>query len=405
YNEYHDIFFFLTQLGLMKCSRGPQCPVSVAGSRIELPCHVLNSGNRMVQWVLPDGSKLMSPSSTPDGRLRALASGLLVQKLELSDAGLYHCVARAGRDADVLALRLAVEESSAPPSGEQVGPSVTGMVGEAVRLPCEASGSPTPDISWVLPDGSIIRRITMLTNGTLYISATIPSDRGMYRCVASNSAGAASASVRVHVSSLPPMIQQQREEHLILTAGMPVYAHCSARGAPTPTLRWRIPDGTLVRPSQFLHGNLFVLPNGTLHIQKLGPKDSGSYECMASNAVGADKRTVRVEVKEGVERPEKEGGRLNTLLYQISFILNHTVKQFTVYSQTYQLQLHLFVLQQTQTNHLTKTLRKVHLIVMGRFFDSYFDLHEHFLNFQVRFCSKAQVNSYAVWAAPSYKCV
>lgn len=181
---------------------------------------------------------------------------------------------------------------------------VTIHQGGEVHLECQADGVPSPLLSWVLPDRSVLTpsapstsRITMDTNGTLHISVTLPSDRGVYRCVASNSAGAASASARVHVSSLPPVIQQPREEHLLLSPGRPVYAHCSARGAPPPTLRWRIPDGTLVRPSQFLHGNLFVLPNGTLLIRGVGPKESGSYECTASNAVGADKRTVTVEIE------------------------------------------------------------------------------------------------------------
>uniref|UniRef100_A0A4W6F248 Ig-like domain-containing protein n=1 Tax=Lates calcarifer TaxID=8187 RepID=A0A4W6F248_LATCA len=152
------------------------------------------------------------------------------------------------------------------------------------------------------------QRFEVLPNGTLVIQNVQLQDRGTYICSAQSFLGAASASARVHVSSLPPVIQQPREEHLLLSPGRPVYAHCSARGAPPPTLRWRIPDGTLVRPSQFLHGNLFVLPNGTLHIRRVGPKDSGSYECTASNAVGTDKRTVRVETEGGVEGGRREGG-------------------------------------------------------------------------------------------------
>lgn len=182
--------------------------------------------------------------------------------------------------------------------------------GGALHLECQAEGVPTPLLSWVLPNRSVLTsnassssRITMDTNATLHISVILPSDRGMYRCVASNPAGAASGSVNIHVSSLPPVIQLPRKEHLLLSPGMPVYAHCTARGAPPPTLRWRIPDGTLVRPSQFLH-NIFVLPNGTLHIQKVGPKDAGNYECTASNAVGSDKRIVRVEI-EGLAKGEK----------------------------------------------------------------------------------------------------
>lgn len=186
--------------------------------------------------------------------------------------------------------------------------------GGELHLECRAEGVPTPLHSWVLPDRSVLTstassnsHITMDTNATLHISAILSSDRGLYRCVASNSAGAASATVHIYVSSLPPVMQLPREEHLILSPGMPVYAHCSARGAPPPTLRWQIPNGTLVRPSQFLHDNLFVLPNGTLHIRKVGPKDSGNYECTASNAVGADKRTVRVKIEGSAKSEIRQG--------------------------------------------------------------------------------------------------
>uniref|UniRef100_A0AAX7SV30 Ig-like domain-containing protein n=1 Tax=Astatotilapia calliptera TaxID=8154 RepID=A0AAX7SV30_ASTCA len=201
----------------------------------------------------------------------------------------------AGRDVDVLPLHLAVEESSVP--------EATIHQGGEVHLECQADGVPAPLLSWVLPDRSVMTSAGPSTSRII----TLPSDRGVYRCVASNSAGAASTSVRVHVSSLPPVIQQPREEHLLLSPGRPVYAHCSARGAPPPTLRWRIPDGTLVRPSQFLHGNLFVLTNGTLHIRKVGPKDSGSYECTASNAVGTDKRTVKLKIEGGAEGERRQG--------------------------------------------------------------------------------------------------
>uniref|UniRef100_M4AN26 Immunoglobulin superfamily member 10-like n=1 Tax=Xiphophorus maculatus TaxID=8083 RepID=M4AN26_XIPMA len=171
---------------------------------------------------------------------------------------------------------------------------------------------PAPLLSWVLPNrstltssGTFSNRIHMDTNGTLHISVTLPTDQGVYRCVAPNSAGAASASVRLHVSLLPPVIQQPREERLLFSVGWPVYAHCSARGAPTPILRWQIPDGTLVRPSQFLNGNIFVLSNGTLHIHNVGSKDTGNYECTASNAVGTTKRTVTIAVIDGEAKAKK----------------------------------------------------------------------------------------------------
>uniref|UniRef100_UPI0037E94E42 matrix-remodeling-associated protein 5-like n=1 Tax=Semicossyphus pulcher TaxID=241346 RepID=UPI0037E94E42 len=283
-----------------------------AESTARLACEAQGEPKPSITWTKVATGAVMSIHSRAQ-RFEVLPNGtLVIQNVQLQDRGTYICSAHSflGRDR----LLTTLEVWTRPPRMQLASyREATIHQGGELHLECQADGIPTPLLSWVLPDRSVLTstspstsRIAMDTNGTLHISVTLPSDRGVYRCVASNSAGAASASVRVHVSSLPPVIQQHKDEHLLLSPGRPLYAHCSARGAPPPTLRWRIPDGTLVRTSQFVHGNLFVLPNGTLHIRSVGPKDSGNYECTASNAVGTDKRTVRVEI-EGVAR--KEGAK------------------------------------------------------------------------------------------------
>uniref|UniRef100_A0A3Q2QGD0 Immunoglobulin superfamily member 10-like n=1 Tax=Fundulus heteroclitus TaxID=8078 RepID=A0A3Q2QGD0_FUNHE len=207
-------------------------------------------------------------------RFGVLPNGtLVIQNVQVQDRGTYICSASSFLGSDRLITSLEVWTR---PLHMQLMTyrEVTVSQGGQVQLECQADGVPAPLLSWVLPNRSTFtssstfsNRIRVDKNGTLNILVALPTDRGLYRCVASNSAGAASASVRLYVSSLPLAIQQPREEHLVLAVGSPLYAHCSARGSPKLTLRWRIPDGTLVRPSQFLHGNLFVLPNGTLHIR------------------------------------------------------------------------------------------------------------------------------------------
>uniref|UniRef100_A0A8C3GBQ0 Ig-like domain-containing protein n=1 Tax=Cyclopterus lumpus TaxID=8103 RepID=A0A8C3GBQ0_CYCLU len=276
-----------------------------AESTARLACEAQGEPKPSITWTKVATGAVMSIHSRAQ-RFEVLPNGtLVIQNVQLQDRGTYICSAQSfiGRDR----LLTTLEVWTRPPRMQLASyREATIHQGGEVHLECQADGVPSPLLSWVLPDRSVLTstalsnsRITMDKNGTLHIPVTLPSDSGVYRCVASNSAGAASASARVHVSSLPPVIQQPREEHLLLFLGRPVYAHCSARGAPPPTLRWRIPDGTLVRPSQFLHGNLFVLSNGTLHIRGVGPKDSGNYECTASNAVGADRRIVRVEIERG----------------------------------------------------------------------------------------------------------
>ncbi|XP_049584684.1 matrix-remodeling-associated protein 5 [Syngnathus scovelli] len=291
-----------------------------AGNVARLTCEAQGEPKPSITWTKVATGVVMSAHSRAQ-RFEVLSNGtLVIQNVQLHDRGTYICSAQSflGRDR----LLTTLEVWTRPPRMQIASYRETTIhQGGEVHLECQASGVPTPLLSWVLPDRSVLtstanssNRISMDPNGTLHISSTLLSDRGAYRCVASNSAGAASASVRLHVSSLPPVMQQTREENLLLASGGPFYADCTARGAPLPTLRWRTPDGAVVRPSQFLHGNLFVLPNGTLHIRKIGPKDVGIYECTSFNAVGTDKRTVRVEIKEATQQAEVTNDTKNTPL-------------------------------------------------------------------------------------------
>lgn len=44
-----------------------------------------------------------------------------------------------------------------------------------------------------------------------------------------------------------------------------------------PALKWMLPAGVHVKPSQFLGRRLFVFPNGTLLVKNVLPSDGGRY--------------------------------------------------------------------------------------------------------------------------------
>ncbi|XP_038870209.1 matrix-remodeling-associated protein 5-like [Salvelinus namaycush] len=273
-----------------------------------LPCEAIGQPPPTITWTKVSTGAVMSVDYKAE-RFQVLPNGtFLIRSVQVQDRGTYICSAQNSVGLDRAMVTL--EVWSRPPRIQLPNHrDATVHQGGEVRLECRAQGVPVPLLSWVLPDRSVLTpdpnpnpalgthpRVSIFPNGTLRILVAGPADRGLYRCVASNLAGAGSLSVRLHVSSLPPAIQEPREERVTRPAGLPLYAQCSARGAPAPSIRWRTPDGTFLFPSQFLNGNLFVLPNATLLIRKLATKDSGSYECLATNAVGGDKRTVRVEV-------------------------------------------------------------------------------------------------------------
>lgn len=237
-------------------------------------------------------------------RFEVLPNGtFVIRDVQLQDRGQYLCTAQNLYGVDKMTITLFVLAQQ-PKVINPRHRDVTVYLGENTNLECRAQGLPEPHITWVLPDKSVLhtvstteQRVMLLPNRTLQVKQVNYPDRGIYKCIASNVAGADTLSVRLHIAALPPMIQQPLHENLTVLEGQAVFINCSAKGAPQPAIRWTVFDGTQIRPSQFVKGNMFVFPNGTLYIRNLSGKDSGSYECMAINTVGAARRTVSLVVK------------------------------------------------------------------------------------------------------------
>ncbi|KAL7845623.1 hypothetical protein AOLI_G00238150 [Acnodon oligacanthus] len=178
---------------------------AVVGSPIQMHCNVHSSGNPLIKWMLPNGSKVEAPYQSSDKRITVTPSGLLdIKAVDHSDSGVYYCIALVMDDISILPFRLTVEESSSPPpGGEGVAEPVTRAAGGPVSIPCLASGSPDPDINWILPDSSIINTMSNLSkmflasNGTLTIRHSHLSDNGYYKCVAGNQHGADSLATKL----------------------------------------------------------------------------------------------------------------------------------------------------------------------------------------------------------------
>ncbi|KAL2081693.1 hypothetical protein ACEWY4_023546 [Coilia grayii] len=274
-----------------------------ASTNVQLPCDAIGEPKPFLTWTKVSTGAIMSANSQLQ-RFEVLPNGtIVIRNVQLQDRGQYLCTAQNLYGVDKMTITLFVLAQQ-PKVLTQRHRDVTVYLGESTSLECRAQGLPEPHITWVLPDRVVLQtvstseqRVMLLPNGTLQVRQINYPDRGIYKCIASNVAGADTLSVRLHIAALPPMIQQPHHENFTLLEGQPVYINCSAKGAPQPAILWMVFDGTQIRPSQFVKGNMFVFPNGTLYIRNLSVKDSGRYECMAINSVGAAKRTVSLVVK------------------------------------------------------------------------------------------------------------
>ncbi|XP_028857497.1 leucine-rich repeat and fibronectin type III domain-containing protein 1 [Denticeps clupeoides] len=90
----------------------------------------------------------------------------------------------------------------------------------------------------------------------------------------------------------PPLITKYLVTKPYVMEGQGVTLKCKAMGDPEPDIHWRFPDGKLV------HNNSRTIlhENGTLDILITTLKDSGAFNCVASNAAGIATAAVEINM-------------------------------------------------------------------------------------------------------------
>lgn len=156
-------------------------------------CQILGEPKPLVEWILPDGSKVRAPFSTEDRRIIITAEGkLTLRGADTSDTGLYRCIATNYLDADILSFRVTVVSHDVE-EAEVNGVQLSLPLDENVVFDCGSTGSPDPLVQWILPDHSVLDKShgnrKVYKNGTLVIQGLTERDRGFYRCVVVNQLG------------------------------------------------------------------------------------------------------------------------------------------------------------------------------------------------------------------------
>ncbi|ELU04243.1 hypothetical protein CAPTEDRAFT_219882 [Capitella teleta] len=173
--------------------------------------------------------------------------------------------------------------------------------GDTVIIPCSASGSPTPVISWYrartpVTDFNENGRLSQLESGALEITAVNSDDAMTYSCRAYNGIGAATRTYALtikdyHMAKMPVEFLNTPNE-LQAKEGERVELECVASGYPLPAIRWQR-NGQLV----VISGRVSQNEESSLVINDANVGDSGVYTCEANNGVGAARtRDIRVEV-------------------------------------------------------------------------------------------------------------
>lgn len=245
------------------------------------------------------------------GKFEALNNGtLFIQNANIKDRGQYICLAENDQGSDKLLITLSVV---AYPSRilEPKVREIKAHAGNTVEMKCKAEGRPTPTISWILANRTQVRghnkatgRVSVTSEGTLVIQQTSVYDRGHYKCIASNSAGADTATVRLQVVAAPPGILEEKRQHVRASVRQHLWLPCTGYGSPQPTIHWVLFDGSVVSNISPGVTRVSAYKNGTLYIKDLTQTDSGIYECIATSSTGSERRVVTVTVEKRESPPQ-----------------------------------------------------------------------------------------------------
>lgn len=246
------------------------------------------------------------------GKFEVLSNGtLLIENTNIKDRGQYLCLAENNHGSDKLLVTLSVV---AYPSRilEPKMHEIKSHVGNTVKMNCKAEGRPTPFISWILANRTEVRgqntesgRVSVSPEGTLIIEHVSVYDRGHYKCIASNPAGADTATVRLQVVAAPPGIMEEKRQQLKASVSQNLWLPCTGQGSPQPTIHWVLSDGSVVQTgSPASDTRISIHDNGTLQFKGVALTDSGKYECIATSSTGSERRVVTLTVERDGSAPQ-----------------------------------------------------------------------------------------------------
>ncbi|KAM8929157.1 neuronal cell adhesion molecule isoform 9-T9 [Lycaon pictus] len=239
--------------------------------------------------------------------------------------GVYQCTARNERGA-AISNNIVVRPSRSPLWTKEKLEPITLRNGQSLILPCRPPlGLPPPIIFWM--DNSFQRlpqseRVSQGLNGDLYFSNVLPEDtREDYICYARFnhtqtiqqkqpisvkviSVDELNDTIAANLSDTEFYTKSNRERpptfltpegnasHKEELRGNVLSLECIAEGLPTPIIYWIKEDGTLPINRTFYRNF-----KKTLQIIQVSEADSGNYQCIAKNALGAIHHTITVTVK------------------------------------------------------------------------------------------------------------
>ncbi|XP_047676751.1 neural cell adhesion molecule 1b isoform X15 [Tachysurus fulvidraco] len=232
-------------------------------------------------------------------------SEITIMDVKKLDEGDYTCIARnkAGTSEEEVSLQVFVK-----PKITFLENQTTTEMEEQIRLTCEATGDPTPSITWsfgehIFPEGEqaswtrpeqhksedgsvVVRSDFRVSSLTLkYVEYT---DAGQYLCTASNPVGQSSQSTFLEVKYAPKILGSVT---VYTWEGNPANISCEILAHPSDVSIMWLRDGLQLPNANSTNVKIYTTPNASyLQVNPDSQNDFGSYNCTASNEIGTESK-------------------------------------------------------------------------------------------------------------------
>ncbi|XP_025986411.1 neurotrimin isoform X3 [Solenopsis invicta] len=272
-----------------------------------LACVVDNLRHYKVAWVRVDTQTILSIHQnviTQNPRITLSYNDhrswyLHIKEVQEVDRGWYMCQVNT----DPMKSRQGYVQVVVPPSIITKETSTDMVVREAsnVTLTCKATGYPEPYVMWRREDGQNINyngeSVNVVDGEVLHIVKISRLHMGAYLCIASNGVPP-SVSKRVSLRvQFPPMlsIPNQLEGAYI---GQDVVLECHTEAYPNSINYWTTERGDMIVSGDKYEAvatdsgyNRYMI----LKIRNVGPRDFGSYKCIAQNSLGGTDGVIKLD--------------------------------------------------------------------------------------------------------------
>ncbi|XP_032650511.1 contactin-6 isoform X1 [Chelonoidis abingdonii] len=236
----------------------------------------------------------------PEERIQIENGTLTINMLNVSDSGLYQCVAENKYNTIYANAELRVIASAPDFSKNPVKRMSVAQVGGEVTIECKPNASPRAVINWKKGTNLLRqnKRILMLDDGSLTIYNITKTDAGVYTCIAMNQFGVARNSGNLIVKertviTVPP-------SKMDVTVGESIVLPCQVSHDPSAEVVF----------TWSFNGDVIDFKRGVNHFERIGGESggdlmirniqlnhSGKYVCMVQTTIDSLSATADVIVR------------------------------------------------------------------------------------------------------------